>query len=154
MKALSILRSWVFALLLAAAVWPSPGEAAGTARLTVETADGRSLDFAVELAQTPEEQTLGLMNRRSLAPDGGMLFDFGSDRLIVMWMKNTLIPLDMLFIAADGKIIGIAERTVPMSLETIPSPGPARAVLEVNGGTAERLRVHVGDRVSRPAFGH
>ena len=92
------------------------------------------------------------MNRRSLPAEGGMLFDFGVERPVAMWMKNTLIPLDMLFIAADGRIVDVAERTVPMSLEVIPSPVPVSAVLEVNGGTAERLRIKPGDRLAFPQF--
>lgn len=122
--------------------------------LTIETVDGRSLPFSVEIAQTPEELTRGLMNRASLPADAGMLFNFAVDRQVAMWMKNTLIPLDMVFIQADGTITGIAERTVPMSLEIIPSPGPVRAVLELNGGTADRLRFKTGDRVNYSLFSH
>ena len=133
---------------------PWSSRAADNPHLTIETADGRSLVFAIELAQTPEQQARGLMNRAKLPADAGMLFDFGVDRPVAMWMKNTLIPLDMVFIEADGRIAGIAQRTVPMSLEVISSPGPVRAVLELNGGTAERLNVKTGDRVAHPIFGH
>ena len=92
------------------------------------------------------------MFRRSLAPDGGMLFIYPTERTISMWMRNTLIPLDMVFIAADGRIVKVAQRTVPMSLATISSGGPAKAVLEVNGGTAARLGLEPGGRVVHPAF--
>jgi uncharacterized membrane protein (UPF0127 family) len=134
-------------------VLPLAARAAELSPLTIETKDGRTLAFSVELARTPEEQTRGLMNRPSVPADGGMLFDFGVSRPVDMWMKNTLIPLDMIFIAADGKIAGIAERTVPLSLAIISSPGPVREVLEVNGGTAERLHLAAGDRVNLPVAG-
>jgi uncharacterized membrane protein (UPF0127 family) len=151
---MKVIKALLFLGILMIASLPRLGAAMGTSHLTIETVDGRSLPFTIELAQTAEEQSLGLMNRRSLAPDAGMLFDFGPERPIAMWMKNTLIPLDMIFISADGRILGIAERTVPLSLETIGSPGSIKAVLEVNGGTADRLHIHSGDRVSHPIFGH
>jgi len=151
---MKVMKALFLVVVLVTAALPGVGSAMGTSHLTIETADGRSLPFTVELAQTPEEESLGLMNRRSLAPDAGMLFDFGAERPIAMWMKNTLIPLDMIFISAQGRITGIAERTVPLSLETIGSPGSIKAVLEVNGGTAERLHIHTGDRVAHPIFAH
>ena len=92
------------------------------------------------------------MHRTQLAADAGMLFDFKSDQITAMWMRNTRIPLDMLFIANDGKIINIAERTVPLSEQIIPSDGPVRAVLELNGGTVARLAIRPGDRVIHPIF--
>jgi hypothetical protein len=139
-----------FVLLFVLLPWSV--SAADSSSLTIKTVDGRSLPFHVELVQTPEEMARGLMNRPSLPADAGMLFNFGQDRPVTMWMKNTLIPLDMLFVGADGVIAGIAERTVPMSLEVIPSPGPVRAVLEVNGGTSDRLKIKVGDRVTHSIF--
>ena len=109
--------------------------------------------FSVELATTDEERERGLMFRKEL-PDGhGMLFDFETERSVAMWMKNTLIPLDMIFIRADGRISNIAESTEPMSTRIIPSRGAVRAVLEVAGGTAKRLGIEVGDRVAHPMFG-
>jgi uncharacterized protein len=109
--------------------------------------------FSVELAATDEERERGLMFRKEL-PDGhGMLFDFKADRNVAMWMKNTLIPLDMIFIRSDGRISNIAENTEPMSTRIIPSRGAVRAVLEVAGGTAKRLGIEVGDRVAHPMFG-
>jgi uncharacterized protein len=109
--------------------------------------------FSVELAATDAERERGLMFRKEL-PDGrGMLFDFETDRNVAMWMKNTLIPLDMIFIRSDGRISNIAENTEPMSTRIIPSRGAVRAVLEVAGGTAKRLGIVVGDRVAHPMFG-
>ena len=121
--------------------------------LTVLSADGRTHRFTVEEAKDPRTREIGLMFRDSLAPDSGMLFDFGTPRPVAMWMKNTLIPLDMLFMANDGRIISIAQRTVPLSLTPIGPPEPARAVLEIGGGVAERLGIVPGDRVRHPIFG-
>jgi hypothetical protein len=123
-----------------------------TDRLSIETADGRSLDFEVELALTAEQRAQGLMFRRDLPDMGGMLFVYDKDWDISMWMKNTVIPLDMLFIKRDGRIVAIAERAVPFSLETISSGQPASGVLEINGGAAARLGIHPGDRVRHSAF--
>src|SRR6185437_6516835 len=102
--------------------------------LTIDTAAGPQ-HFKVELAVSPEQQEQGLMFRRSLPADAGMLFDFGGTRPAVFWMKNTLIPLDMLFIAADGRIADIHERAVPLTEANIPAKMPVKAVLELNGGT-------------------
>jgi len=120
--------------------------------LVLARADGTEQAFAVELALTPRQQAQGLMYRQSLAPDAGMLFVYRSARLVTMWMKNTVIPLDMLFIAEDGEIVKVVERTVPFSLATISSNEPVRAVLEVNGGTVKRLGIRPGDRVIHPTF--
>jgi uncharacterized protein len=108
--------------------------------------------FQVEMAITPEEKERGLMFRREL-PDGqGMLFDFQTDQNVAFWMKNTYIPLDMLFIRGDGRILRIAENTEPLSERNIPSGGPVRAVLEVIGGTAKKLGIAPGDRVGGSIF--
>jgi len=120
-----------------------------TAPLTIVTASGPQR-FTVEVATTPAQMEQGLMFRRSLAPDAGMIFDFTAPAAAAMWMKNTLIPLDMLFVDAQGRIIGIHERAVPESLDTIASPAPARAVIELNGGTAARLGIRAGDKVLFP----
>jgi uncharacterized membrane protein (UPF0127 family) len=122
-------------------------------RLVIVTRDGTRHAFMVEMAVTPEQQMVGLMFRPSVPPDGGMLFDWGSPRESQMWMRNTIASLDMIFIAADGRVHRIAERTVPYSLATISSNGPVRATLEVAAGTAERLGIRVGDRVLHPIFG-
>jgi uncharacterized protein len=109
--------------------------------------------FAVELASTPEEQAKGLMFRRQLPEGQGMLFDFHKEQPTSFWMKNTYIPLDMIFIRADGRILRIAENTVPLSETLVPSGGPVRAVLEVIGGTAKKLGIAPGDRVGHAIFG-
>ena len=96
----------------------------------------------------------GLMYRRTLAPDAGMLFDYGAPQPVAFWMKNTLIPLDMIFIGADGAVVDVHERAVPLSLDPIESKVPARAVLEVNGGTVARLGLKVGDVVHYAFFGN
>lgn len=120
--------------------------------LAIETAAGETYPFTVELAQTPAQLSQGLMYRRTLARDAGMLFLYGRDIVATMWMKNTLIPLDMLFITRGGEIVHIAERTVPQSLRTISANRPVAAVLELNGGTAARLGISEGDWVRYPAF--
>ena len=108
--------------------------------------------FSVEIADTPDEREKGLMFVKHL-PDGqGMLFDFDGEQTIAMWMKNTYIPLDMIFIRGDGRIARIAENTTPMSTTIVPSVSPVRAVLEVAGGTAARLGIAPGDRVAFPIF--
>jgi len=119
--------------------------------LTIESGSGVH-HFDIELAISPAQRAQGLMFRDNLPADAGMLFVYAEDQAITMWMKNTLIPLDMIFIARDGRIISIAERTIPGSLATIDSGGLARGVLEVNGGTAARLGIRPGDRVDYPAF--
>ena len=108
--------------------------------------------FSVELATNDGERERGLMFRKSLPEGQGMLFDFGAERDVAMWMKNTLIPLDMIFIRADGQIARIAENTKPMSTRIIPSGEPVLAVLEVAGGTAEKLGIAAGDRVAHAMF--
>jgi hypothetical protein len=120
--------------------------------LIIETANGPE-HFTVELALTPAQEEQGLMYRPRLAADAGMLFDFGDTAPRGFWMKNTLIPLDMLFVAADGRIVDIHERAVPLSEDLIPSRVPARAVLELNGGTVGRLGIKIGDVVRYRAFG-
>ncbi|RFC62984.1 DUF192 domain-containing protein [Fulvimarina endophytica] len=100
-----------------------------------------------EIADTDEERRTGLMFREEMAPDHGMLFDFGDSREVTMWMENTLIPLDMLFIEEDGTILSIKRNAEPLSRAVIPSGGPVRYVLELNGGAAKRLGIEPGDRV-------
>jgi uncharacterized membrane protein (UPF0127 family) len=120
--------------------------------LSIVSATGKH-SFNVELAETPAQQEQGLMFRRELAPDAGMLFDFKEPTMATMWMRNTLIPLDMLFVDAHGRIVNIAERTVPQSDAIIAAAAPVRAVIELNGGTAARLGIKPGDRVLFPIFG-
>lgn len=119
--------------------------------LTIETSAG-SRTFHVEIADTPEARATGLMYRRALDPEHGMLFDFGSDRPVSMWMRNTYISLDMLFIGSDGEVKNIAKRTTPLSERTLESAVPVRYVLEINGGLSDALGIAPGDMVSSPAL--
>ncbi len=122
-------------------------------KLLIETTKGK-FPFDIELALTPAQMEQGLMYRRTMAADAGMLFDYGDPQPIAMWMKNTFIPLDMIFVAKDGKVVDVHERAVPMSLDTIESKVPAKAVIEVNAGTIARLGVRVGDTVHYASFGN
>ena len=108
---------------------------------------GQAHKFVVEVARTPQEQAQGLMHRQSLAPDRGMIFPYDPPRATAFWMKNTLIPLDMVFIGADRRIVRIAENTVPLSLDPVPSIEPVSAVLELAGGRSAELGLKTGDRV-------
>ncbi len=109
-------------------------------------------DFNVEIADDDRERERGLMFRFSMLADEGMLFDFFSEQPVSFWMSNTYIPLDMLFIKADGTIELIAARATPLSERSIPSKGPVRYVLEINGGLSEKLGIEPGDTVSGPAI--
>ncbi len=120
-------------------------------RIEIET-DGGVRGFEVEVARTPAQRAQGLMFRDRLAADAGMLFLYPRDQAVSMWMKNTLLPLDMLFIAADGRIVAIVERAVPLSTAAISSGEAVRSVLELNGGASARLGLEPGDRVLHPAF--
>ncbi len=120
-------------------------------RLEIESGDARHR-FDVWVADTAPRRAQGLMYVKSLRPMRGMLFLYPEPGIISMWMKNTLIPLDMLFVAADGRIIRIATRTKPLSLDSITSMGLVTAVIELAGGEAERLGIETGARVLHPAF--
>ncbi len=109
--------------------------------------------FTVEIATTEQERATGLMYRKELAEGRGMLFDFSPEQQVSMWMKNTFIPLDMIFIRSDGRILRIAENTEPHSEKIISSGGLAKGVLEVIGGTARKYGIQPGDRVAHPLFG-
>jgi uncharacterized membrane protein (UPF0127 family) len=129
------------------------GNADQSKKLSVLRQDGSKVDFTVELALTPKDQERGLMNRTELADDAGMLFVFpGPEAEHPFWMKNTLIPLDMIFIRKDGTIHHIHENAVPNDLTSISSNGPVGAVLEVKGGTAKRLGIKAGDKVESVFF--
>jgi uncharacterized membrane protein (UPF0127 family) len=108
--------------------------------------------FSVEIADTDAERAKGLMFRKKLPEGQGMLFDFGREQTVAMWMENTFVPLDMLFIRGDGSILRIAKNTVPLSTRIIPSGGPVRAVLEVIAGTARKDGIEPGDHVAFPIF--
>ena len=115
--------------------------------LTIQSRSGAHR-FTVEVARTPEQQAQGLMNRQSLAPDMGMLFPYDPPQNASFWMKNTLIPLDIIFIRENGTVALVTENTVPLSLDPIPSLEPVAAVLEIAGGRAAELGIQAGDKVS------
>lgn len=115
--------------------------------LLIQQSDGRTHRFQVELARTSAEQAYGLMFVTHLDPDAGMLFLNERDSPQRFWMKNTFISLDILFIAADGRIVNIVSKAKPLSLKRISSDGPVRATLEIRGGRAEDLGIRPGDRV-------
>jgi len=114
----------------------------------------REIKFDVELALNDAERARGLMFREKLGPYEGMLFDFHQEAPVSFWMKNTLIPLDMVFIAADGTVKHVHANAVPLSTDAIPSLYPVRAVLEINGGSAALLGIKPGDKVRHPIFGN
>ena len=142
-----------FSLVYSGAIQSQRAQSAELPRgeLFIDTASGERR-FAIEIARTPNHRRQGLMFRTELAADAGMLFVYESEREITMWMKNTLIPLDMLFIGDDGRIARIAERTTPMSEEHIFSRGSVRAVLELRGGTVNLLHIKTGDKVRSEAL--
>ena len=108
--------------------------------------------FHVEVMRTEPELEHGLMDRRYLPPDRGMLFDFKQSKPVMMWMKNTYIPLDMVFIGADGRVVSTAQNTEPLSERIIPSNGDALGVLEINAGTVAKIGLKPGDRVENGMF--
>ncbi len=148
-----IRRALLFSLiLLVAPAWalaerlPAP-----QSLLSVETPRG-TISFEVELAQTDEQRMRGLMFRKSMPRNAGMLFSFDDDTMISMWMKNTFIPLDMVFLNAVGTIVSIHEGAVPHSLAVISSKVPAKFVLELNAGVVDEVRLEVGQQMNHPWF--
>ncbi|WP_244546259.1 DUF192 domain-containing protein [Bosea sp. OK403] len=139
------------------AAGPSPAlaqaaaPAAGLEQLVIVSGGTRHV-FQVEVMRTPDQRAKGLMYRNYMPEDRGMLFDFARTEPVAMWMQNTYIPLDMLFIRANGTISRIAERTEPLSTRTIPSGEPVLSVLEINGGVAEKLGIKPGDKVEHVLF--
>lgn len=121
-------------------------------KLVFETSSGPR-SFQIETADTPQQREVGLMYRRSMPDDHGMLFDFGHPQEVSMWMQNTYISLDMVFVGGDGRVTRIAERTEPLSTRIIPSQGPARYVVELVAGAAQRIGLKPGDRVVHPRVG-
>ena len=146
-------RSGWAALVLALLLAPLLAWAQAFEPLTIVTGSGARHQFQVEVARNHAERAQGLMYRRSLPADRGMLFDFEKTQPLSMWMQNTYIPLDMIFIRADGTIARVGENAEPLSTRTVSSGEPVLAVLEVNGGTAARLGIKPGDRVEHPLFG-
>ncbi|MFQ5348043.1 MAG: DUF192 domain-containing protein [Rhodothalassiaceae bacterium] len=130
---------------------PTAAQSLRSEPLAIETADGTTHEFTVEIAATPEQQQTGLMFRKDMAPDHGMLFEFAMPREARFWMKNTYLPLDLLFIRSNGRIANIAHGE-PLKLDAITSRGRVAAVLELNAGTAERLGIAPGDLVRHPFF--
>ena len=154
-------RFWALAaVLLLAAVGPSTAQlrSAGTvafprAALQIAGTDGARHEFTVEVARSPAQRSRGLMFRPRLDPAGGMLFLYRAPQRARMWMKDTPLSLDMLFLAADGRVLEIAEQTEPLSLTTIASAAPVLGVLELRGGRCAELGITPGARVLHPAFG-
>ncbi|MGA9194439.1 MAG: DUF192 domain-containing protein [Pseudolabrys sp.] len=147
MRALSLVAFIIFALFAAAV----PAREAGQQTLEIATKSGVHV-FAVEVVDNDADRAKGLMYRKELPEGRGMLFDFHREQEVSFWMQNTYIPLDMVFIRGDGRILRIAENTEPLSTRLIPSGGPVRAVLEVVAGTAQKLGIAPGDRVASPIF--
>ena len=143
--------SKIACIVLALFLQAAPASAQKLERVEIVTRTGVHV-FDVEMAVTPEDRSKGLMFRKELPVGQGMLFDFEGEGPIAMWMKNTFISLDMIFIRADGRIARIAENTTPHSETTIPSGAPVKAVLEVVAGTAKRLGIATGDRVAHRIF--
>jgi hypothetical protein len=153
-RALAIARhgaATLVAALLFAALAAGGALAQALEPVTVVTSTGRHV-FQSEVMRTPDERARGLMFRRHMPQDRGMLFDFKEVAPVSMWMQNTYIPLDMVFIRADGTVARVAERTEPLSTRTIPSGEPVLGVLEINAGVAERIGLKAGDRVEHPLF--
>jgi hypothetical protein len=148
-------RAWrriiVAAAVVLCALAGRGAQAANVQPLEIVTKSGVQV-FSVEMATTEQEKETGLMYRKELADGKGMLFDFSPEQEVSMWMKNTYIPLDMIFIRADGRILRIAENTEPLSTRIIPSGGLAKGVLEVIAGTAKKYGIEPGDRVGHPLF--
>ena len=141
------------ALALAVAFPIASARALDPGTVTIETPSGQHR-FTIELADTPGERARGLMYRRSMRPDHGMLFDFQVEQPVAFWMKNTPLPLDMLFIDATGTVVQIEADTVPFSETPVPSVQPVQAVLELNAGTSQSLGIAPGAVVRHPIFGN
>lgn len=144
--------------LAAQPLWAAPPAGEGNAKevakaeaLGIVSAKGTHA-FDVEVMRTDADRSRGLMYRRSMAPNHGMLFDFERPQTVNMWMKNTYLPLDMVFIRSDGTIARIAPDTEPLSTRIIPSDEEVLAVLELNAGTAAKLGIRAGDRVDHALF--
>jgi uncharacterized membrane protein (UPF0127 family) len=121
-------------------------------KVTITTKEGRQVSFQVEIADTPAKREMGLQYRRELAADRGMIFLFAAESPQSFWMKNTPLPLDMIFISRERKIVGIVEQTVPFSLEPRFVEGVSQFVLEINGGLSKRFGIRAGDAVRFEGF--
>lgn len=150
-RSLRIPLHFVLALVVCAMAFASVAAAQKFERLEIVTRTGVHV-FDVEVAITPEQRATGLMHRKELPEGRGMLFDFEGEGPVTMWMKNTYVSLDMIFIHADGRIARVAENTTPLSLAVISAGVPVKAVLEVVAGTARKLGIAPGDRVAHRIF--
>lgn len=142
---------WIAFALVGLFVAASLARPIGQQTIEIATKSGVHV-FTVEIVDNDADRAKGLMYRKELPEGQGMLFDFHRDQEVSFWMQNTFIPLDMIFIRGDGRILRIAENTEPLSTRLIPSNGPVRAVLEVIGGTTRKLGIAAGDRVASPIF--
>jgi uncharacterized membrane protein (UPF0127 family) len=152
MKAIQV-QAWAvlaFVVFLAASAG-APAQGGELDSLEIATSTGRHA-FQVEIANNDATREHGLMDRRYMAADHGMLFEFDREASVSFWMKNTYIPLDMIFIAPSGAVTHIAANAEPLSERVIPSGGPCIAVLELNGGMAASIGLKVGDKVRHPFF--
>lgn len=147
-KSNSMRRKFVCFLLLALAMLPGVTACDAEPRVTIATQQGRTIAFNVEIADSPAKRELGLQYRRDLASDHGMIFLFPNQSEQTFWMKNTPIPLDMIFISRELKIVGIVENAVPFSLDPRSVGAPSQYVLEINGGLAKRNGIRPEDIVS------
>lgn len=143
----------LFVIVAAALFWFNSAGAAGSENTLTITSGDAVHTFEIELVDTAESRAQGLMFRDELAPDAGMLFDFFEERPVAFWMQNTLIPLDMLFIRADGTIARVHANAVPLDTTAIPSGEPVRFVLEIPGGRAAELGIEAGDTMQHPRVG-
>lgn len=155
------IKLFIFAavvILLGISAWPLHSQGSkdpqrprfAKSELVIEMQSGKKILLTVEIARTEREQKYGLMFVRHLADDEGMIFLFDDDVPLSFWMRNTFIPLDLLFLQADGRIINIVANAAPLDDTPLQSVRPGRAVLEINGGLSERLGIQPGDRVLLP----
>lgn len=145
------LFSACLALIFAAGAAAQAPATGGTEPLVITTASGAH-SFQVEVMRTPDQRARGLMFRNFMPADRGMLFDFQRVEPVAMWMQNTYLPLDMLFIRADGTIARVTEQTEPLSTRTLPSGEPVLAVLELNAGAAAKIGARPGDKIEHSLF--
>ena len=140
------MKRWYFAAALSA-LMSMVSSCGAEPKVIISTREGRETVFQVEVADTPAKRDLGLQYRTKLAADHGMIFLFPAPSLLSFWMKNTPLPLDMIFIGRDRKIVGIVEQTVPFSLDPRSVPAASQFVLEINGGLSKRLGISAGNPV-------
>ena len=147
-------KNWFMALIVWLGIALAPAIAQeGLEPLDIVTASGPH-HYIVEVMRTDAAREKGLMFRKFMPQDRGMLFDFQAERQVMMWMKNTYLPLDMVFIDHAGKVVGVAQNAEPLSETVIPSDAPAYAVLELNAGAAAKIGLKPGDRINHTLFKH